>query len=85
VSGDQTDQAEMCASGRGDWLLGPRFRGEQYAVSAMLRQTFEGIAAEPLPGRIVELLRQLDAPSAQPAEATGGQAGNQSEPRTLRP
>jgi hypothetical protein len=38
-----------------------RFRSDQFAVSLVLREMFDGIAAEPLPSRIVEMLRRLDA------------------------
>ncbi len=82
MSGDHTDAS---ISGTGEWLVGPRFQGQHYAVSAMLRQAFEDVAAEPLPGPIVELLRQLDAPSLQQSTTSAGDGGNQSERRTLRP
>jgi hypothetical protein len=82
VSGDHT---EACNSVAGDWLAGPRFRGQHYAVSAMLRQTFESVAAEPLPNRIVDLLRLLDVSSAPRPAVPTGEDGNQSDRRTLRP
>lgn len=73
-SGDYR-QAEARLSAAAEWLVGPRFRGQQHAVSEMLKEAFDGIAAEPLPGRIVDLLRQLDAgQSAEIAPALAGPA-----------
>ena len=60
MSGSEYRQNRMPSFGGGGWLGQPRFSGQQHAVSAMLRESFDGIAAEPLPRRIVELLRRLD-------------------------
>ena len=52
-----------------------RFRGEQFAVSAALKDMFDEIAAEPLPRRIVEVLRRLDG-GAEDARSTNSQAAS---------
>lgn len=79
MSGSEYRQNRMPSFDGNGWLGQTRFSGQQHAVSAMLRESFDGIAAEPLPAPIVDLLRRLG--SERDGEVNAASAGTSDVPQ----